>query len=57
MLCLDNCFIFESFFDDVTDAAPSTHHKKICPTLGKGKFGFLGPPIPAWTWNEIKAHM
>ena len=49
MLCLDNSFIFWKFFGDATDAVPSTHHKKIFPTLGKGKFGFIGPLMPALT--------
>ena len=30
---------------DATDAASSTRHKKICPTLRNGKFGFFGPSI------------
>ena len=53
MLCLNNGFIFWKFFD----AASSTHHKKTCPTLGKGKFRFFGPLIPVLTQNEIKTHM
>ena len=53
MLCLNNGFIFWSYFD----AASSTHHKKTCPTLGKGKFRFFGHLIPVLTQNEIKTHM
>ena len=57
MLFLDNGFIFCKFFDDATDAASSTHHIKNCPTLGKDKCGFFGPPIPVLTLNEIKTHI
>ena len=41
----ENVFIF----DDATDEASSTHHKKVCPTLGNSKFDFFGPPIPLLT--------
>ena len=49
MLRLGNDFVFWMFFDDATDVASSTHRKKNWPTLGKGKFGFFGPPIPVLT--------
>ena len=54
MLCLDNFYIFRKFFDDATDATSSMCHKKNCPTVGKGKFGFFGPPIPLLKQSEIK---
>ena len=57
MLCLDNFYIFWKIFDDATDVTSSTCHKKICLTVGKGKFGFFGPPIPLLKQREIKTHM
>ena len=54
---LDNFYIAQNIFNGVTDAAYSTYHKKIWPTLGNGKFGFFGPLLPLLTYIEIKTHM
>ena len=48
MLRLDNFYIFWKFVNNTTGGT-STHHEKFCPTLGNGKIGFFGPPIPRLT--------